>query len=380
MNITLLIAAAFLLQQVHPVAEMERVVERGIREGAYPGAVVVVGTVDTVLFARGYGHLTWAADAPTPSPDSTLYDLASLTKVVATTPALMRLADRGVLSLDDPVRRYLTDFQGDGKEAVTIRHLLSHTSGLRAFLPLNTLTETAAAARGRVMEEPLRRRPGAVAEYSDLNAMLMGWVIEAATGMSLDSVVAREVTQPLGMRDTRYKLPRSLHARAAPINRWRGHPIRGVVHDQNAERLNGIAGHAGLYSTGRDLARYAMMYLARGRAGDAVYVRPEIVAEFTARRAGNRALGWEVNDTTSTDNTGTRLSALAFGHGGYTGTSIWIDPGTNVFVILLTNRTFAPRTPRSITRLKAVRADLADAAVRLKEHICRVVTPRRSGC
>jgi CubicO group peptidase (beta-lactamase class C family) len=292
----------------------------------------------------------------------------------------MRLADRGALRLDAPVQRYLKDFHGEGKEAVTVRHLLAHTSGLRAFLPLHTMTDNAQAARARVMEEPLRRTPGALAEYSDLNAILMGWVIEAVTGLPLDTAIAREVTQPLGMTETRYRLPRSLHERAAPINRWRGHPIRGVVHDQNAERLNGVSGHAGIYSTGRDLARYAMMYLGQGRVGPTAYVSDTTVQAFIARGRGNRALGWEMNDTTTTDNTGTLLTPRAFGHGGYTGTSMWIDPGTNVFVIILTNRVFAPKTSRSIRQLKEVRADVADAAVRLKERTCRLVNPALAGC
>jgi len=177
------------------------------------------------------------------------------------------------------------------------------------------------------------------------------------------------------MNQTQFNLPRSERSRAAPINVWRGQPIRGVIHDQNAARLNGVAGHAGLYSTGRELAMFAQMQLRRGTLDDGVsLLRPETVDAFTRPGPGRRALGWAMNDTTSSDDAGTLLSPQAYGHGGFTGTSIWIDPSQNVFVVLLTNRVYAPRTRRSITRLKAVRGRLADAALRLKERSCRLLT------
>lgn len=336
---------------------------------------MVVGTADTVLLAKGYGRLTWSSGSGVPSPDSTLYDLASLTKIVATTPAIMLLMDRGLIDLDRPVRDYLAGFIGEGKDAVTVRHLLSHTSGLRAFLPLNTLADDAEDARELVMSEPLRWRPGARVEYSDLNAILLGWIVEAVSQTPLDEFVRDELHVPLGMNQTQFNLPRPARARAAPINVWRGHPIRGVIHDQNAARLNGVAGHAGLYSTGRELALFAQMQLRRGTLDDGVaLLRPETVDAFTRPGRGHRALGWTTNDTTSSDDTGTLLSPQAYGHGGFTGTSIWIDPSHNVFVVLLTNRVYAPRTRRSITRLKAVRGRLADAALRLKERSCRLLT------
>ena len=369
-----LLLALALMTQSHPVAEIDTIIRDGIDAGIYPGAVVVVGNADSVLLAKGYGRLTWGADAAVPSSDSTLYDLASLTKVIATTPAIMLLVDRGLVDLDAPLERYLPDFLGENKGAVTVRHLLGHTSGLRAFLPLHTLTETAEEARVRVMEEQLRWSPGSRVEYSDLNAILLGWTVEAAAGMSLDAFVDAALFDPLGMWDTQYNLPRALRSRAAPINVWRGHPIQGVIHDQNAARLDGVSGHAGLYSTGLDLARYAQLYLRRGLMDDgAILLQAETVDRFTTPGTGNRALGWEIRDTTSTQNTGALLSPRAFGHGGFTGTSIWIDPVRDVFVILLTNRVYAPRTGRSITGLKQVRGRLADASVRLKDRSCRLV-------
>ena len=369
----LALALAFVVQ-AHPIAQIDTIVQDGIRDGVYPGAVVVVGMRDSVLLARGYGHLTWLSEAAVPSPDSTLYDLASLTKVVATTPAAMLLADRERLDLDRPVQDHLPDFVGEGKSAVTVRDLLSHSSGLRAFLPLNTLSETAAAGRARVLSETLRWPRGTRVVYSDLNAMLLGWVVEEASGLPLDEFVEIDLYGPLDMKETRFNLPPSVRHRAAPINIWRGQAIRGVVHDQNAARLNGVAGHAGLYSTGMDLARYAQWYLRRGVSSSGVsLVEPATMAMFTSRARGGRALGWEMRDTASTENTGSLLSPEAFGHGGFTGTSIWIDPVTGVFVVFLTNRVYAPRASRSITRLKVVRGRLADAAVLLKERSCRLL-------
>ena len=374
------ILGILLLAQIHPVAEIDTIIRDGIRGGVFPGAVVVIGTGDSVLFSKGYGHLTWSAETDVPSPETTLFDLASLTKVVATTPAIMLLVDRGVVDLDRRVSAYLVDFIGDRKNQVTVRHLLTHTSGLRAFLPLHTLTEDAAAARARVLDEALRWPPGSRVVYSDLNAMLLGWIVEAASGMALDEFAQQQLYAPIGMTETRFNLPRTLRSRAAPINVWRGHPIQGVIHDQNAARLNGVAGHAGLYATGADLGRYAQVYLRHGLLEDNIrLVRPETIELFTRPGRGNRAFGWEGPDTTSSDNAGALLSPQAFGHGGFTGTSIWIDPVTDVFVVLLTNRVYAPRARQSITRLKAVRGRVADAAVRLKERSCRLLTALGDG-
>lgn len=366
---SLLLAAVLALQT--PVGAIDQAVTAGIRQGVYPGAVVVVGTRDSILFARGYGHFTWHASSPTPRPDSTVFDLASLTKVVATTPAIMLLVDRGLVGLDQSVQAYLPDFQGANKDRVTVRLLLEHRSGERAFMELDKLAKTAREARALVMKEPLRWRPGTRVEYSDLNAMLLGWIVEAVTHTSLDTFVARQVFGPLGMTQTRYRPPRSWIRRMMPVGLWHGHAIAGKVADQNAARLNGVSGHAGLYSTGFDLARYAQLYLRRGRLPDGrAFFKPQTVALFTKEAAGDRALGWEVRDTTTTYNTGSRLTPETFGHTGYTGTSIWIDPERDLFVIVLTNRVFAPHTRYSISRLKRIRGRVADAAVGLLD--CRV--------
>ena len=370
----LLLISIALMAQAGAVARIDSAAMYGIEAGSYPGAVVVVGTRDTVLHAKGYGHFSWSAESQVPDVDSTVWDLASLTKVVATTPSIMRLVDMGRLDLDSPVQSHLQEFQGDGKGGVTVRHLLEHRSGLRAFLPLNDRAKTSEEAKHLVLSEPLRWQPGSRMEYSDLNAMLLGWIVESVSGMSLDEFSESQIFSELGMTQTRFHPPRAVVPRMAPVGLWRGHVIAGELHDQNAVRLGGVSGHAGLYSTGADLVRYAQLYLSEGRdSGGADRFRAETVRSFIKRGPGNRALGWEVRDTTDEANTGRLLSARAFGHGGYTGTSIWIDPERDLFVIILTNRVFAPRTGRSITVLKAVRARVADAAVSLRSMECSSV-------
>jgi CubicO group peptidase (beta-lactamase class C family) len=381
MGVTTVCLLALLVQGADPAIEIDRAVRAGIDQGVYPGAVVVVGTSRRVLLARGYGHYTWSDETPTPNPEETLFDLASLTKVVATTAAAMALVDDGQLDLDTPVQTYLPEFRGEGKDRVTVRQLLEHRSGLRAFLPLNDRAANAAEARALVLGEPLRSAPGAVVEYSDLNAMLLGWVLEAVTGEGLDTFVSARVFGRVGMDETRYRPARHTRSRTMPVGRWRGSAIAGEVHDQNAAILGGVSGHAGLYSTGADLALFAQVMLADGRAKDGSRVfRPGIVRHFTRPVAEHRALGWEMRDPDDGGSAGSLLTEHAYGHGGYTGTSIWIDPRVDLFVIILTNRVFAPRTTRSITKLRAVRGEVADWAVRLRQDVCDGANPVAGAC
>ena len=276
----------------------------------------------------------------------------------------MVLCDRGQVALQQPVVSILPAFDGPGKGAVTVRHLLEHRSGLRSFLRLDTLARDAEEAKQIVLAEPLQAPPGTRTVYSDLNGMLLGWIVERVSGVRLDSFATRAVFRPLGMTRTRYRPPKSWRANIAPVGLWHGRPIAGEVHDQNAARLDGVSGHAGLYSTGMDVARFAQFMLRKGALPDGTQlVRPGIVAAFTRRGPEDRALGWEMRDTTSANNSGHRMSAATYGHTGYTGTSLWIDPEQDVFVVLLTNRVFAPHTGRSITLLKQVRGAVADAAV-----------------
>jgi len=267
-------------------ATFDPIVLDGIRRGAYPGAALVVGRRDTLLFSKGYGRLTWSATSAAVDPDSTLYDLASLTKVVATTTALMVLLERGRVRLDAPVAAYVPEFAGPGTAGITIRQLLTHTSGLRADLPdaeLKTLPDGAALLR-RVLAETPRVPPGRRVIYSDLNAILLGEVVRRASGEPLDVFAARELFLPLGLGQTMFRPPARLRPHAAPTGVWRGHAIAGIVNDASAFKLGGVSGNAGLFSTAVDVARFAQFVLRGGTLPDGRrLLRTETVRLFTTK-------------------------------------------------------------------------------------------------
>lgn len=357
------------------VAQVDDAVRAGIDRGIYPGAVVIVGRRDSLLYARGYGHLTWDRASPVPSPDSTIWDLASITKTVATMSSAMLLADRGKLDLDAPVDRYLPRFSGGLKKLVTVRMLLDHTSGLKSYIPLYQQARGKSKALDILYAQPLLRTPGDAAVYSDLNAMLLALVVEKVAGASIDHYAEREIFQPLGMHETAFKPPKKLRKRTAPTGIWRGHPVAGEVNDQNAVAFGGVAGHAGLFSTGSDLARYAQTWLRGGVAPDGNrWVKPGTMARFLARGAnsGSRLLGWDTRERLLGELSvfGDLTSDATYGHTGFTGTLIWVDPSRDLFLIFLTNRTFDPHVADPAKELKAVRAAVSDAAVRLVPHGC----------
>ena len=344
------------------LATIDRVVQRGLDAGGYPGAAVVVGRRGATVWQKGFGHLGWTADSPAVLPDQTIYDLASLTKVIGTTTAAMILFDEGKLVLDEKVTHYLPGFGGGEKDLVTVRELLEHRSGLPAGRDLWRHAHSPEEARQLVLDTPLEYHPGHGQVYSDLGADILGWVVEAAAGMPLDRFLADRVFTPLGMHDTGFRPSDSLVYRIAPteVSPPRGYPVRGEVHDENAFALGGVAGHAGLFGTASDLAVFAQMMLNGGTYDGVRIVGDSTVHLFTARAAGDRALGWEVAD--GTHGAGNYLSGSAYGHTGFTGTSIWIDPDRQMFVILLTNRVHAARAKRPAKVIADVRADLADAA------------------
>ena len=359
-------------------ATFDPLVRMGIERGAYPGAALVVGRHDAVLFAKGYGHFTWSPSSPAVDPDSTLYDLASLTKILATTSILMVLVDERRVSLDAPVHVYVPEFSGAGTTGITVRQLLTHTSGLRATLPLYDAPDSAAALRMVFAAAPIVP-PGTRVIYSDLNAILLGEIVRRVAREPLDAVAAREIFVPLGLRRTVFRPGRALQARIAPTGLWHGHAIGGVVNDQNAARLGGVAGHAGLFASAGDVARFAQLMLREGILPEGRrLVRVETLREFIRRAtptrgpAGEvRALGWQgVPTGESVSSAGALFGPNSYGHTGWTGTSLWIDPDRDLFVVLLTNRAFAPRAKRSFTLLHEVRGSVADAAARASDGRC----------
>jgi CubicO group peptidase (beta-lactamase class C family) len=355
--------------------EVDRAAHAGIREGLYPGAVVVIGRRDSILYARGYGHFTWNPASRVPSADSTLWDVASITKVVATAASAMRLVDQGKLDLDAPVGRYLPRFSGGLKKQVTVRMLLDHTSGLKPYVPIY---RKAGRSRSRMISllyaQPLVRPPGDSAAYSDLNAMLLGLVVESIARTTLDQFADTAVFAPLGMDQTRFRVPARLKRRTAPSGIWQGQPVPGDVNDQNAAAFGGVAGHAGVFSTGMDLARFAQTWLRDGVGANGPWVAPATMRQFLTRgpRSGTRLLGWDSPDLNGEEPSifGTLISQSAYGHTGFTGTEIWIDPTHDLFLVFLTNRTFDPKARDSLKGLKALRTEMSDAAIRLVPHAC----------
>jgi CubicO group peptidase (beta-lactamase class C family) len=344
------------------LAKIDHVVERGISAGGYPGASVVVGRRGAAVMEKGFGRQSWSSSSPAVTADRTIYDLASLTKVVGTTTALMVLYDEGKIHLDDPVYKYVPGFIGGQKDQVTIRMLLEHRSGLPAGRDLWRSAHSPAEAREQVISTNLACEPGRCYEYSDLGADMLGFVVESASGERLDQFLAENVFKPLHMDDTFFTPADSLRSRVAPteVAPPRGYPIKGEVHDENAFALGGVAGHAGLFSTANDLAIFAQMMLNGGTYNGTRVVSDSTIALFTKRAAGTRALGWDTCG--GSGSCGSYLGNEAYGHTGFTGTSLWIDPNRDMFVVLLTNRVYEAKAKRPAKVIADVRADLADAA------------------
>ncbi len=360
------------------LARVDSAIEAAIRGKATPGAALAIGRHGSIVRLRGYGRLSWYDDDGAVN-DSTLYDIASLTKVVGTTSAIMVLVERGQLDLDAPIFNYLLFWPTDGDHGrITLRHLLTHTSGLPAGANLWT-THGREEKIERIARMRLSSKPGTLTTYSDLGMIVVAAVIEAVTREPLDGFLYREVFERLGMRETRFNprrqvgdevvlapatslieprlasaffQPFQLLASWAPEEAPRAPDIsteriaptergvpRGYVHDRNAASLGGVTGHAGLFSSVRDLARFAQAMLDAVHGEDTPLVSAETVSQFLQRpdMPRRRAIGWDVARG-ERSSSGDYFSEDSFGHTGFTGTSIWIDPKRDLYVVLLTNR------------------------------------------
>lgn len=359
-------------------ATLDSLVMNGLSAGAAPGAALAVGRHGRLVHLRGYGRVDTAASA-TAVTDSTRFDLASLTKVVATTTAAMILEEEGRLELDRPVSAYLPELDAADKAGITVGHLLRHNGGFRSGMRLWKDGGGAAAFLRRMNDEPLAYTPGDSTIYSDWDLILTGWIVERIAGKRLDVFLRERVWEPLGMRDTGFNPlasdvvpagadctatlrpdhPLLAHVAATEVDTvYRHRLIHGIVHDENACSLGGVAGHAGLFSSARDLAVFAQMMLNGGQYGGARIVGQNSIARWTARQGArsSRALGW---DTPAPRSTGGRyFSPRSFGHTGFTGTSMWLDPERGIFVVLLTNRV---NPTRANTRHEPLRRAIADA-------------------
>ncbi|MEW5930015.1 MAG: serine hydrolase domain-containing protein [Gemmatimonadota bacterium] len=349
------------------LAAARRLVGGRVEGGALPGAALAVGNRELVQVVEGFGRTAWDSAAAAVDPDRTLYDLASLTKVVATTAAVMALVEDGRMDVDAPVRRYLPEWRGEGKDRVTVRQLLTHTSGARAGV-VEVEGDTPAQVRRFLLGLPLALEPGQDVLYSDLGFVVLWLAAERAAGEPLPGYLRRRVWGPLGMASTAMGVPRGC-ARCAPTLHLeeRDAPYTGGSYDQIGRGLDGVAGNAGAFATARDLARFAAMIANDGRLGRARVFRRRTVRAFTTAQpgAGTRALGWEVycREGVVPDREPCR-EVYAFGHTGVTGTSLWVDPASRSWVVLLANRTYLPREEVDMQKLRrrlfeAVTADTA---------------------
>jgi beta-N-acetylhexosaminidase len=345
------------------LAEVDRVIDDALASRAFPGGVLAVGKDGALVHLRPFGALTYAPDAPVVTAD-TLYDLASLTKVIVTTTMAMMLVDDGKLDLSKPVTAFLPGFRGNGKEQVTVEHLLTHSAGFEWWAPLYKELQGKEAYLAKIESLSLAYPPGTKSVYTDLGEILLGAILERVAGEDLDSFARRRILGPLGMKDTLYRPGPALRPRIAPTEQdpWRGRLLVGEVHDENTFALGGVGPQAGLFGTAADVARFAQMMLNGGVYDHKRLVSRETLTRFTRRTTipgSSRALGWDTPSEGSS--AGRLLSPHAYGHTGFTGTSLWIDPDRQLFVILLTNRVHPTRENNQHLQ---VRPAVADAVVR----------------
>src|SRR6185503_3741448 len=340
------------------LAQMDGVIAGEIAKKHLPGAVVLVGHRGRIVWRKAYGD---RAVEPTREPMTvdTIFDLASLTKVVATATSIMILVERGKLRLNDPVSLHIPELKGEGRDRITIEQLLTHVSGYAPDFDLRERWTGHDEAIKRLITEPLRNPPGTRFVYSDIGFIALGEVVGRVSGMPLDQFAKKNIFEPLKMRDTGFRPDAGLQSRIAPTEKRRGQLsylgdtavnvgsegevwLRGQVHDPTSYRMNGVAGHAGLFSTANDLAIYCQMILNFGEYNGVRVLSPLTVAEMTRPRlvaasGATRGLGWDIN-TTFSSNRGELFPLGSFGHTGFTGTSVWLDPASQMFVVFISNR------------------------------------------
>jgi uncharacterized protein YbbC (DUF1343 family)/CubicO group peptidase (beta-lactamase class C family) len=362
-------ASLALAQETFPgAAAVDAVVDQAVASGLIPGAVLVAGHNGKIIYSKAYGERALVPQRESMTLD-TIFDAASLTKVIATTPALMKLFEEGKLRIADPVTAYLPEFQG-GKSEITIRDLMTHFSGLRPDLDLQPAWKGYETGIHKALIDPPAGPPGTRFVYSDINFELLGEIVHRLSGKMLDDYAREKIYEPLGMHDTMFRPPASLRTRIAPteIDPATGVPFRGVVHDPTSRYMGGVAGHAGLFTTAADLSRFAEMMLGFGeRAGVRIF-SPLTVRKFTSPATPPdqpilRGLGWDI-DSSYSANRGELFPIGSYGHTGFTGTSIWIDPSTKTYVILLTN-VVHPNGVKGLASLRSRVATIVAASVGL---------------
>ncbi|MFH0793632.1 MAG: serine hydrolase domain-containing protein [bacterium] len=352
------------------LAKVDGVIEAAIENGNLPGGVLVVGRHGKIVYQKAYGNRAVEPEKE-PTTLDTIYDMASLTKVIATTTAMMTLAEQGKLRFDDPVRLYVPQFDRKDKRELRLRHLLTHSSGLPAWDKyFEKFPERHARAKiiDDIASKTLSPEPGKEFRYSDLNFITLGQVVETVSGENLDEYTHRMIFGPLGMNDTRFNPPEELWSRCAPTEKRDGKFIRGQVHDGNAWVQDGLSGHAGLFSTGSDLAIFAQMLLDKGQYGGVRILSPATVKAMTRPQLvlegkEMRGYGWDIGSPYSSLR-GDFMPAGGFGHTGWTGTSIWVSPQLDCFVIFLSNAIHpAYNESKGVVRLRALISNVVVSSI-----------------
>ncbi len=356
-------------QQRADFTPIDRVIEDGIALKKLPGAVVIVGHNGRVVFHKAYGNRSLTPQ-PEAMTEDTVFDVASLTKVLATAPAVMQLYQQDRFLLNDPVAKYLPAFAAKGKQDVTIRQLLTHYSGLPADVSLADDWSGRDEGLRRAFASSLVTAPGVQFRYSDINFITLGALVETLSGETLDEYFAQNIARPLGLRHTRFLPPDTWRGNIAPTQYDHGVMLRGVVHDPTARRMGGVAGHAGLFSTAGDVAIYAQNLLDRlaGRPSQfplqRLTLKKMTTPEQPATGTALRGLGWDI-DSPFSSNRGELFPVGSFGHTGFTGTSLWIDPASDTYVVMMSNAVY-PNGPTGITAIRAAVANAAATALGLR--------------
>ena len=335
--------------------EVDKILIDAIDNEAFPGTVVLVSKDDKIIYEKPFGHLTYDENSDLVS-NNTIYDVASLTKVIATTTSAMICCGRKLISLYDPVAKYLPEFASNGKENITVKNLLLHNSGLPSYKRFYGKYNSAEELVDALYSIELEYDTGTKTVYSDLGMIVLGKLIEKVTGKTLDQFCKEEIFQPLRMNNTYFNPPDSLRYKIAPTeydNYWRNRLVWGTVHDENSALLDGVAGHAGVFSTANDISHLLQMLLNSGTYNGIQLIDPETIQLFTKRYSAQstRALGWDTKSATRSS-AGELFDISSFGHTGFTGTSIWIDPTKNLFVIFLTNRVHPTRENKKLYKIR----------------------------
>ena len=351
---------------IDSLQNIDATMREAIFDSTFPGGVVTVLKDGIIAYQKGFGYETYKKHQPIRA--SAIYDLASLTKVMATTPAIMKLVAEGKISLDDKVGDYFPEYRKGKKSEITIANLLRHDSGLPPFRIYVDHLKTRSAIVEAIKNEPLVNEPGTTYKYSDLGFILLGEIVKRVTGLRIDDYMRQTFYTPMGMNSTYFnpkKVGKWISNRIPPTERdtiYRHKLMQAQVHDERAYYMNGVAGHAGLFSSGSDIAAYAQLLLNKGGYGGKQYISPSVVEKFSRRQSElvNRGYGFD-RKSKGFSTAGSLTSDQTFGHTGFTGTSLWIDPKRNMAIIILTNRVYPYRSYGK--NISQIRANVADAAV-----------------